>query len=177
MADFSKALKIVLDHEGGYVNDPDDPGGETYRGVARNYNPSWSGWIMIDMLKTRRGFPENLKGSKELQQAIRELYSVKYWHKIRGDKILSQEVAESIFDFAVNAGATISAKLAQTVVKVVVDGVIGPQTLAAVNKMDPELFTARFALAKVARYAYICQKRPASKKYFLGWVNRALEGV
>ena len=51
MADFKEAFELTLAHEGGYVKDPDDRGGETYKGIARRYNPGWSGWARIDKAK------------------------------------------------------------------------------------------------------------------------------
>ncbi len=53
MADFKTAIEATLKAEGGYVNDPDDPGGETYKGIARNRNSKWSGWTHIDLLKNK----------------------------------------------------------------------------------------------------------------------------
>ena len=50
MADFNKAYKATMGHEGGYVDDPADKGGETYKGIARRYNPGWGGWKQIDPL-------------------------------------------------------------------------------------------------------------------------------
>lgn len=45
---FLKSYDILIKHEGGYVNDPDDKGGETYKGIARKFNPDWKGWKIID---------------------------------------------------------------------------------------------------------------------------------
>ena len=177
MAEFKKALALVLRNEGGYVNDPDDAGGETYKGIARNRNPSWSGWIRVDVLKSGRGFPENLNSDNALQAAVSELYEVKYWHRVQGDDIESQDVAQSIFDFAVNAGVVASSKLAQYVCGAIVDGVIGQQTLGQLNAMSPAAFLTRFSLSKIARYVQICEKNPKMRKYFFGWTRRVLEGV
>jgi len=177
MADFHKALDVVLKNEGGYVNDPQDPGGETYKGVARNRNPSWPGWVQVDILKNARGFPENLAGDHELQRAVKRIYEINYWHKVRGDEIEVQETALSIFDFGVNCGPVASSKLAQMSAGAKVDGVIGKKTIAKINGMDTELFLSRFALFKLARYVNICEKRPASRKFFYGWCRRTLEGI
>ncbi|RYY16321.1 MAG: N-acetylmuramidase, partial [Cytophagaceae bacterium] len=57
MADFAKYLPTLLANEGGYCHDPRDPGGETYRGIARTYNPSWPGWSAIDAVKARLRLP------------------------------------------------------------------------------------------------------------------------
>jgi lysozyme family protein len=55
------------------------------------------------------------------------------------------------------------------------DGIIGNKTLQLINNTDEELLLLRFKLAKIARYAYITRKRPANKKFLLGWINRTLE--
>jgi lysozyme family protein len=84
-------------------------------------------------------------------------------------------VANSIFDFSVNAGAKTSASLAQMVVEAEADGVIGAQTLEKINAIDPDHFLATFTSAKIARYIAIIRKRPTSKKYLYVWTTWALE--
>ena len=177
MADFNKAFELTIKAEGGYVNDPDDPGGETYKGIARASHAKWSGWINIDMFKNKRNFPKNLEEDDELQEKIKSLYEANYWDKVQADDILDQDIAESIFDFAVNAGPRTSAKLAQITVNAEPDGVIGPKTLEKINADDKRAFLAVFALAKIGRYVGICEKRNSSRKYFFGWVRRTLEGM
>ena len=174
MANYEQALQWVLSHEGGYINDPDDPGGETYKGVARKMNSKWDGWLHIDMLKKQSGFPANLDKDSDLQEAVRSFYEVNYWDRIKGDELANQEVATSIFDFAVNAGVSTSSSLAQLVVGADKDGVIGNQSVQMINSFDPDHFIASFTVAKIARYVNIVKNRPTSKKYFYGWVRRAL---
>lgn len=177
MANFSIAIEHTLKAEGGYVNDPDDPGGETYKGIARTRNSKWPGWVRVDILRQQPGFPANMEQDGELQAMVHALYEVNYWDKIKGDDIADQDVAESIFDFAVNAGPRTSSRLAQMSVGATADGVIGPATLAKINADDKRAFLATFALAKISRYVQICEKRPTSRKYFFGWVRRTLEGM
>lgn len=177
MADFTRAIKETLKAEGGYVNDPDDPGGETYKGIARNRNSKWSGWVNIDLLKNKGGFPSNLENDSALQSKVLALYESHYWDKVRGDDIVDQDMADSIFDFAVNAGPRTSAKLAQLAVGATADGVIGPKTLEKLNADDKRAFLATFAIAKIGRYVSICEQRQDSRKYFFGWVRRTLEGM
>ncbi|MDH5257991.1 MAG: N-acetylmuramidase [Gammaproteobacteria bacterium] len=177
MANFEEALEATLKAEGGYVFDKDDPGGETYKGIARARNPKWPGWVTVDILRNKRNFPNNLDNDPQLQQQVKDLYEVNYWHKIKGDDIKDQDVAESIFDFAVNAGPATSAKLAQITVGAKADGVIGPQTIEKINADDTRAFLAVFALSKIGRYVNICEKRPDSRKFFFGWVRRTLEGL
>ncbi len=177
MAEFELAYQATMAAEGGYVHDPQDPGGETYKGIARTRNPKWPGWVTVDLLKNKSGFPKNLDSSDDLERQVKSLYEVNYWHKIAGDDILDQDIADSIFDFAVNAGPRTSAKLAQMTVRASVDGVVGPNTIEKINQDDPRAFLAVFALSKIGRYVHICEKRPASRKFFFGWVRRSLEGL
>lgn len=174
MADYNTAFQLMIAHEGGYVNDPDDPGGETYKGVARKIFSKWSGWTIVDTAKRQPGFPASLDKDVDLQEAISDFYRVNFWDKINGDKITNQEIANSIFDFGVNAGTGTSASLAQLVVNVNSDGVIGNDSLTAINAFDSDHFLAAFTVAKIARYVNIVKKRPTSQKYFYGWVRRAL---
>ncbi len=177
MANFETAFETTMHAEGGYVNDPDDPGGETYKGVARKRNSKWEGWVDIDLLKQKPNFPKNLDQDAPLQEKIKNFYEVNYWDKIQGDNISDQDVAESIFDFAVNAGPKTSSKLAQLSVGAKADGIIGPKTLEKLNATDKKTFLALFALAKIGRYVNICENNATSRKYFYGWVRRSLEGV
>lgn len=174
MAIFEEALDITLRHEGGYVNDPNDLGGETYRGVARTRNPTWAGWQIVDRNKNLGDFPKSLDSDAELQSQIRELYKLNYWDRVWGDQIVDQAVAATLFDFGVNAGPGKSIELAQSCVGVDVDGIIGPNTLAALNGVDPKIFLPLFTLAKIKRYIELCEHRSDNKAYFYGWVKRAL---
>jgi lysozyme family protein len=174
MADFKQALQLVLKHEGGYGFDKDDPGGETYKGIARNVNSKWEGWVKVDQLKKQTSFPKNLDTDGDLQESVEHFYQTNYWDRVQGDKITSQNIANSIFDFGVNAGVGTSNSLAQMVVDVRPDGVLGATSLAAINNISEELFLASFTIAKISRYMSIVEKRPTSRKYFYGWVRRAL---
>ena len=174
MATFISAYKKVINNEGGYVNDPKDPGGETYKGIARNMNSKWDGWTLIDLQKKQPNFPKNLDSNVDLQEKVEAFYQVNYWDKIKGDDIINEDIAFSIFDFAVNAGVSTSASLAQMVADVDADGVLGAETVAKINAMDADYFLAAFTVAKIARYVSIVKKRPSSQKYFYGWVRRAI---
>ena len=174
MANFKEALNLILKNEGVYGFDKDDPGGETYKGIARNMNSKWSGWITVDLLKQQSKFPQNLENSSDLQKGVSDFYETNYWDKMQGDGITNQMVANSIFDFAVNAGISTSCSLAQMVVGVKADGVVGPASINAINDYDADLFLASFTIAKISRYVAIIEKRPTSRKYFYGWVRRAI---
>src|SRR5205814_1652285 len=109
-----------------------------------------------------------------LQSKVRDFYKSNFWDRVQGDHITDDQVAFSIFDFAVNTGVSTSAILAQHVVNASPDGVIGNNTITAINAMDAEFFLASFTVAKVVRYVSIVNKRPVSRKYFFGWISRAV---
>ena len=182
MANFDEAYKPMQTDEGGYVNDLQDPGGETIQGIARNMNSKWEGWPIIDRLKTRSDWPKTdssisiyLASNPDLQEMIKHFYQDQYWDVIQGDCINDQKVADTIFNFGINAGIKTSISIAQMVVGCAADGVIGGETIAKLNSEDPGRFLADFTLAKIARYISIVKKKPISIKYFYGWVKRAME--
>jgi lysozyme family protein len=167
MTEFQKAYERTIENEGGYRlhSVKVDTGGMTYAGIARNSNPQWPGWKILDA------------GQTPPVSMVQDFYRVGYWQAVHGDEIDSQEVADSIYDFAVNAGVSVSRKLAQVAVQVTPDGVFGPMTITAINSQDPEKFMLRFALAKIDRYRDIVAHNPEQAKFLLGWINRTLKGV
>jgi len=114
---FSEALEVILHHEGGYVNHPKDPGGETNLGV------------------TKRVY-EDFGGEKEMKELVKEdvepIYKKNYWDRVKGDD-LPEGLDLCIFDFAVNAGPGRAAKFIQRLVNTTVDGGIGPNTIKCIN--------------------------------------------
>lgn len=170
MANFSSAYEKMIKNEGGYKlhSVTGDRGGQTYAGIARNYNPQWAGWRYID--------DQNMDAA-ELTGLVFDFYEQNYWIRVKGDDIEHQHVAESLFDFAVNAGTRTASKLAQVVVDASPDGVIGPKTLKKINAVDEEIFVLKYALAKVARYAEICNRDRGQSKFLLGWTNRTIKGL
>jgi lysozyme family protein len=169
MADFAKALNRVLENEGGYVNDPDDPGGETYKGVSRKIWPKLIMWNRVDQLKKEPGFPRNLDADQNLKTSIRLFYRENFWDTILGDKLTNDEIAFALFDFGVNAGVGTTKELARLAIEK------QDYNTDAINAMEYEKFMSSFTLAKIVRYLNIVRKRPTSQKYFYGWVRRAMD--
>ncbi|MDD3488327.1 MAG: glycosyl hydrolase 108 family protein [Paludibacter sp.] len=174
MAKFNLALLKVLSHEGGYVNDPDDLGGETYKGIARNSHSSWSGWQIIDKSKKDKSFPVKIVNDVNLQQLVEQFYFELFWQPLKADQIQNQTSAESVFDFAVNSGLSTSVRLVQSIAGTKIDGIIGAQTLNKINSIDFGYFQAALTVAKIEYYMNIIRRRPTSKKFLLGWISRSL---
>jgi lysozyme family protein len=154
MADFKKAFEKVLKFEGGYVNDKSDSGGETKYGISKKAYPG------IDIK------------SLTLEDA-KAIYKKFYWDKIKADEIKSQKIAELIFDTAVNMGVRRAVKIAQTCLGVKVDGIVGNETLNALNNCD-ENFINAYKLQRIKIYVEI-SKRGDNIKFLRGWISRVLE--
>lgn len=154
MATFSKAITKVLKHEGGYMNDSFDYGGETNFGISK------------------RAYP-NLDIKNLTIEDAKAIYKRDYWDKIKGDQIECEELALNIFDMAVNAGVGTAVKLVQIVCKVGVDGVFGSKTLAAVNGIGRKLNDS-YTLERVKHYVNICNRNQSQNKFLRGWLNRVL---
>lgn len=114
---FDKFINRILDHEGGYVNHPNDPGGETKWGISK------------------RSYPH--VNIKELTRADAiEIYRKDFWNRVHGQE-LPREVAFSVLDGAVNSGMGNSVRWLQRAAGVGDDGIIGPLSLAAIRSANP----------------------------------------
>ena len=198
MADFKSALDHTLQVEGGYVNNPKDLGGETYKGIARKYHPNWGGWKLIDAKKEASCFPRCLSRDQELQDEVSIFYKKNFWDVMSLDAFKSQAIAEEMFDTGVNTGWKKVAKWLQKSLNLlnregkdysdlVVDGAIGLRSVDAFDKyMKTERFSSRNreknekVLLKVLnyyqidRYVEITEAREANESFFYGWIaNRA----
>lgn len=115
MADFNVALVKILKHEGGYVNDPNDKGGETYKGISRRAHPKSSLWTLIDNYKKEYGtgstFKQKISRDKDITNVVHLIYKTNYWNVFDLDSISNQKLAEQIFDDAVNRGCGAACKL------------------------------------------------------------------
>lgn len=113
MANFDEAYQRTLKFEGGWVNDDNDSGKETYKGISRVYEKNWEGWKIVDACKKKSNFPKNLEADKKLQDLVKSCYRKNYWNAIWGDKIRNQRVANDLYDTAVNMGVGTSIKLSE----------------------------------------------------------------
>lgn len=159
MSTFEGAIETVLKHEGGYVSDPDDPGGETNFGISKRTYPD------IDIPNLTRG-------------GAAEIYRRDWWDSNTLDKINSQPVATKLFDLMVNMGTHQAVKIFQRAVcdcglLITVDGVLGKQTIESANAMSSdELLTAIRSRAGEFYRSLVTQK-PSNIKFLDGWLKRA----
>lgn len=122
MSNFDECLKLILHHEGGYVNHPKDPGGETNMGVTKRV---YEKWCMENDLQQ--------KDMKDLEfNDVAPIYKENYWDRVKADQ-LPAGLDLCVFDWAVNSGTGRAAKKLQGMIGTTVDGGIGPNTLKALN--------------------------------------------
>jgi len=187
MANFEQAYTITLGHEGGYGNDPDDVGAETYKGVARAYYPDWPGWVIIEAAKRGPNFPNNLTNNINLNTMIKSFYKENYWNLFWGNRISNQSVANELFDTGVNMGVGRAVKYLQRSLNVlnrnqknypdiVEDGVFGLNTMNTLNKYlatDDESFLLKIMnILQGMHYIDYMTKSSIQEKYARGWLKR-----
>ena len=141
---FDKCLEMLLEHEGGYVNHPSDPGGMTNLGVTKRVYDEWIGRESTEQ-EMRDLTPED----------VGPIYRKNYWSRLRLDDVGSG-IDWALFDFCVNSGPSRPAKALQRAVGAVADGAVGPKTLQLVAEKDPEfvidyIYTVRQAFYESLR--------------------------
>jgi lysozyme family protein len=191
MATFSKAVfEQLISHEGGFVNDPSDPGGPTNLGITldtwRRYGKDLDNDGDIDVMDLRLL-------NKPLALPV---YKSIYWDAINLDNVRSQGIADIVFDHGVNCAPWRAASMVQYILKndfdynLNIDGNIGPLTVSLVNACDQKRF---FELYKQLRKDYYLRRvgelpdnhpvvpflksiklepSPKAKKYKKGWLDR-----
>jgi len=123
---FDKCLEMLLSHEGGFVNHPEDPGGITNLGVTKKVYDEWTDRESTEQ-EMRDLTPED----------VAPIYKKNYWDRVKGDSLPSG-LDWACFDWAVNSGSGRPAKAVQRAVGATQDGAIGPQTLGLIMEKDPE---------------------------------------
>lgn len=160
MADAQKLVPLILRWEGGFVNDPDDAGGATMKGVT---------------LATFRKFYGADKTVEDLKQITDaqwlHIFKTGYWDKFRGDDIDDQSVANMCVDWLYNSGIA-AIKRVQKIVGVVDDGIVGDKTVAAINARQAEPLFEQIKAARIAFVETIARNNPSQRKFLQGWKNR-----
>lgn len=149
---FNKCIEVVLKNEGGYVNHPNDPGGETNFGIAKRFFPD-----------------EDIK-NLTIERA-KELYYSRFWLPMNLEGIIYEEIVLQIFDFGINAGRGRAIKKAQKLCGIEVDGICGPNTTKAINNYVGDFLEAYKAKRK-EYYIRLAERKPKLKVFLKGWLNR-----
>jgi lysozyme family protein len=153
---FHKCLEKVLEHEGGYVDHPEDPGGRTNMGITQAVYEKY----------LKRPVAEQEMKDMSIND-VRIIYRTLYWDSVKGDD-LPAGVDFSVFDWAVNSGVSRASKALQKIIGVKDDGIIGPITVKETYKCDPEKVILNLSEARKDFY----QRLVAFDTFGKGWLRR-----
>ena len=156
---YDKCLETILHHEGGYVNHPEDPGGETNLGVTKRVYQEWGG----------------TKDMKDLTfDDVAPIYKKNYWDKMKCDDLPSG-LDLCVFDFGGNAGPGRAAKYLQSLIGTVADGGIGPNTLAKLKEYTDETGVKETITNYQNERQSYYEKLSTFKTFGRGWTRRVEE--
>lgn len=161
MAKAEKLMAFIHKWEGDFANNPYDGGGCTMKGVT---------------LSTYRDYFGQYKTCEDLRYITDEewLYIFKdgYWNKCKADEIDSQIVANIIVDWAWMSGVKTAVKKIQKLLGVEVDGIVGRETIGAINNCNEDILFNDIYNERVKFYTNIVEKKPSQKMFLNGWLNR-----
>ena len=161
MSGFVQALPVILKAEGGYVDDPDDRGGATNKGVTQK---TYDAWRIIQHEPTR-----TVRLISDVE--VETIYHERYWVASKCDA-LPWPISLCQFDAAVNHGVRRAVKMLQAAVGATADGVHGPLTQAAVDDMEPGVVVNAMLWVRMDFYYRI--SRGTQIKFLRGWLRRVL---
>lgn len=172
MSHFNRAIRVILKHEGGLVNNPADPGGLTNFGITigfiRDRNVDVNGDGIVD--------DDDIIGMTE-DEAI-EIYKEYVWDVGHYDNINDYWIAAKIFDMDVNMGENRAGCIAQQAcnalgAKLKVDGDLGPKSFEAINSMDPTEMLEKLKQKQKDFYHDLVDRKPKLGVFLKGWIKRA----
>lgn len=149
---FDEAFERLIGHEGGYVNHPNDPGGETNWGITRRVARS-------------EGYTGSMRDMP--RSTAKEIYRRAYWHRAKADQY-DPAIGFQVFDAAVNHGIGQAIRFLQRAVGVADDGAVGPVTLRAVNRHTTSYVLSHFNAERLEFYTKLSTWPTFGK----GWVRR-----
>ena len=160
---FEKAFEYVIQNEGYYVFDKNDPGGETKFGI------------------TKKSYPALNIRDLTLEDA-KKIYYRDSWQKGKFEEIDDEKVATQLFDLSVNLGMQAAVIVLQRALRSVgktvqEDGLIGPQTLLATLNSEPRCLLAAIKSEAAGYYRQIAAKNPSQQKFLKGWLDRAYKVI
>lgn len=153
MLNFDEAVYLVLKHEGGYVNNPNDTGGETNFGISK------------------RAYPD-LNIADLTAYDAQDIYKKDFWDKVQGDR-LPKGLDLMVFDFAVNAGVSRASKVLQKLIGVKQDGIIGSKTMETLETYHPDTLKLIIEYYRLRQNFY--ESVDSFQHFGHGWTRRNLE--
>lgn len=163
MADFAIAIKVVLQHEGNFINNIHDSGGITNMGItARTLASYLKAPVSVDQMK-----------ALTIEQAS-HIYETAFWDELNLDSIQSQALATIIMDLAVVMGPSTIVKMIQEILHLTEDGILGSHTVASINQFtDPKWLAIELICEAQNRFSEICYRDEPQIQFLTGWLHRS----
>lgn len=182
MANMDKVFDIMLKLEFNspanalHVNKTET--GYTFMGIYQKAHPNLYMWKQIDEVVKKHNklsdASRELYADLDLREEVKKFYEINFWNRMRLNEIVNQHVANEIFVFGVNAGCGKAIQLTQKLVGTTADGLIGPNTIKAINAYDADEFDKKFDSEEIKYYEAIVSNNPSKKIFLPGWRNRAV---
>lgn len=181
MSDFNQAIPVILLHEGGWVANPADPGGETNFGIStliiKRENISAADLGVDPATMFHFGYLKPMK-----VEAATAIYKKLFWDRYGYEKLAALKPATKIFDCGVNCGPSRGHLMAQRAANklgqtLTVDGNLGPKSIAGINACDPQRFVIAMAGEMAAYYTNLVHEKPELAVFLKNWLHRAAWGV
>lgn len=162
-SNYTNALQSVLLFEGGYVNDPNDHGGATNKGITQTVYDEF-----------RKSIKQKVRSVKLItDDEVHKIYYTNYWKSAKCD-VLPAGVDQIHFDTAVNCGVKQANKFLQRTVGVTDDGIIGPKTLTKIHAADPKIVVKSYVNNRAGFYVDLVARDVSQLKFLKGWINRVI---
>lgn len=181
MSNFAKSMQILMRLEFSNpslaLHKNETEKGLTFFGIYECAHPDFRGWELVKQALKGKSLKEAsviLYNNSDLVALVYEFYKKEFWDKMRLDEVESDLKASEIFIFGVNVDTKPAVRVLQRLLNVAVDGVMGAQTLKALNAYDEDKFNTDFDSYEIAYYANLVSQKPKFKVYASGWKNRAL---
>jgi len=172
MSSFDFALPVILAHEGGWSDNPRDPGGATKYGISLRFLRAQG----IDLDMDGDVDADDVRALSPQHAAA--LYRARFWDAEGYGRIVDQQVATKVCDMSVNMGPRRAHRLCQRALnecgeRLEVDGVLGPDTVDAVNRTEARELLLELCAEQTAYYTTLAEVKPALAVFLVGWTRRA----
>jgi type VI secretion system secreted protein VgrG len=177
-SNFDEAVKVILAFEGGWVNDPADLGRETNFGISMLFIEQ-EGLTAAELGVTDLTTPGCLKAMTV--DTAKKVYHTVFWDRPGYDRIVNAKVATKLMDMSVNCGSGRGHRIIQQAcndlgAQLVVDGALGPKSIATINSLDPQKLVNAMCDRQLAYYEAIIVARPLNAKFRHNWTMRSQWG-